>query len=53
MAVLRILQLSLLLCNLGMFKHVNVNGVPDQGGELHRVPWKDIFLSENAPDLKY
>ena len=31
---------------------VDVNGVPDQGGELHRVPWEDIFLSENVPDLK-
>jgi len=31
---------------------VDVNGVHDQEGELHRVPWKDIFLLENAPDLK-
>lgn len=31
---------------------MDVNGVPDQGGELHRVPWKDIFLSKNAPDLQ-
>ena len=31
---------------------MDVNGVPDQGGELHRVPWEDIFLSENVPDLK-
>ena len=22
------------------------------GGELHRVPWKVIVLSENGPDLK-
>ena len=34
------------------FKGGYVSGVPDQGGELHGVPWKNVFLSENAPDLK-
>ena len=31
---------------------VDVNGVPDQGGEQNKAPWKDVFLSEIAPDLK-